>query len=165
MRPGRARMAPLYPRRAARVIQREPSAEVLAGLVGRAAIERHHRARAAGDPGNLGAPLLADGRDFDAVFTPVDGFFESMHGNGHDGLKILASLLRRASESIDEGASTCSSTAELRAVREKIFTTCQNVHKLSTVHPPVFHRVVSTRVFRRTDTRRASGGAVADRPD
>src|SRR5262245_5411142 len=131
MKTSEARIAPLYPRRAARVVQRQPSAEVLPGLVGGPAIERHHRARAAGDAGNLRAPLLADCRDLDAVLTPVDGFFEAMHGNGHDGVEILAAQLRRASERMDEGAPTCSSAGEMRAVREKIFLACQNVHKVS----------------------------------
>ena len=55
-----------------------------------------------------------------------------------------------ASERSDEGASTCSSDSKIpRHVREKIFPACQNVHKLSTDHPHVFHRAVSPRALRR----------------
>src|SRR5262245_18953545 len=72
----RARMAPLYLRGRPRMIERELAAELLARFVGRVAVERHHRARTAGNPGDLRAPFLSNRRYFDAVLTAIDGFCE-----------------------------------------------------------------------------------------
>src|SRR3954465_3813694 len=44
-----------------------------------------------------------------------------------------------ASETIREGASTCSTPRQTGTMREKNSATCQNVHKVSTARPHVFH--------------------------
>ena len=80
--------AGLYLRRRSRMVQSQPSAEELDGLRGRRAVERHHGAGASRCAGNLRPPLAADRRDFDAVLTAVDGFFEAF--DRHGGVSILA---------------------------------------------------------------------------
>src|SRR4051812_40342034 len=54
----------------------------------------------------------------------------------------------RASERTREDASTCSTPTKSGPAAHKIFVACQNVHKLSTVHPHVFHRMLSPRRLR-----------------
>src|SRR6187399_1884093 len=57
-----ARIArPLY-LRGRFAVQREPAAQVLDRFVWRVAVEGHHRARAAGRPGDLGSPPVAADR-------------------------------------------------------------------------------------------------------
>jgi hypothetical protein len=50
-------------------------------LVGRFAVKRHQCRTAAGDPGDLGAPLAkADAGYLNEVFATIDDLFETMHG-------------------------------------------------------------------------------------
>ena len=61
------------------VREAQPPAESLRGFIGRAPVERHQRARAPRDPGNLRAPFVrADRRHFDEVLAAIDHFFETM---------------------------------------------------------------------------------------
>src|SRR5512133_1788894 len=91
-----ARIAPLYLRRRPGVIQREPAAQLLDGFVGRMPIERHHRARSTGCAGDLGPePVAVDRRDFDAVLTAIDRFFEALDGHGRLHSSVVAGRRKR----------------------------------------------------------------------
>ncbi len=124
------------------MVEGQPLAQMLHGFVRRVAVKRHHCSGTAGRTRNLRAePVAADRRHFDAVLTAIDLFVEAL--DGHGKAAFCAPRCRRASERRREGASTCSKAHEFRRQREKIIPSCQNVHKLSTVHPHVFHRAVS----------------------
>ena len=58
--------------------EREPIGEVLGGLGGGEAIERHHSRRNAGRARELGPPSIADGHDLNTVRAPADSLFEAM---------------------------------------------------------------------------------------
>ena len=60
------------------VRQRQPPGEELRRFGRCSAIERHHCPRETGGAGELGAPPVADGSDFNVVRAPADGFLEAM---------------------------------------------------------------------------------------
>ena len=63
--------------------EHEPVGQLLHGLLGRGAVERHQRGRAAGGAHQVRAPpLRIDEHRFDLVRASVDGLFDAM--DGHD---------------------------------------------------------------------------------
>src|SRR3954469_6933255 len=84
---------------------------------------------------------------------------------------LCAPTAHAASERTHEDASTCSIERKTGPAAHKICLPCQNVHKLSTVHPHVFHRAVSPSRLPVSAERvrvlctRAGGGAAGRRRD
>lgn len=63
--------------------EREPSAQLLRGLVRRIPVERHECRRSAGQARDLGPPLAEpDAGDFDVILATIDDFVESMNVHG-----------------------------------------------------------------------------------
>jgi hypothetical protein len=72
---------------------RQPLAEPPNGFVRGRPIEGHHRGRDTGCPTDIGAPASGlDGRDFDEVVTPANGFFEAMN-ECMQGLEAVVDML------------------------------------------------------------------------
>ena len=131
------------------MIQVSHSAEVRDRLVGRPAVERHHRAGTARRPRDLRTEIVdPDRRYFDAVGAAIDCFVRSVWKVTGESAFCAVKQSRKRKES-RRRIHMQHRAAKYGPVREKIFPACQNVHKLSTDHPHVFHRPVSPRDLRR----------------
>jgi hypothetical protein len=63
---------------------RQPIAQVVCGLIGCAAVERHERGRHARTADDVRAPAIRrDADDFDEIEVPPNGFFVTMNGCAH----------------------------------------------------------------------------------
>jgi len=133
------------------VHQAQPAAEPARRLVGRAAVKRHQRARAARHPGDLRPPLVRPNRrHFDEVLAAVDDFFEAMHVHHVVSVRervyvevgsgcILTRGAGGASERTIEGASTArdgGSSPRRGPLNFFLLSGCaQGFHQSSTVFP------------------------------
>jgi hypothetical protein len=117
-------------------------------LVWRLAVERHQRRTAAGDPGDLRAPLAkADAGYLDEVFATVDDLFETMHGvssSFHESdvrnRGILAAHRIGSSESRIEGASTQCNGGDLLLFAAKKNCGSRVLNRASTIVQQLFNK-------------------------
>ena len=134
--------------RPAAVEQGEPSTEMVCRLVRCLAVERHQRRTAAGEPGDLGAPLAkADAGYLDEVFATIDDLFETMHGVsssfteksdvGNRGILTAGGI--RSSESRIEGASTQCNGADLLPFAAKKNLDSRVLNRASTTLQQLFN--------------------------
>jgi hypothetical protein len=121
-------------------------------LVGRLAVERHQCRTAAGEPGDLGAPLAeANAGYLDEVFATIDALFETMHGVSSSfctnvmswNRRILAARAIGSSESRIEGASTQCNGAELLPFTAKKHFAARLLNRASTIVQQLFNKARS----------------------
>jgi hypothetical protein len=130
------------------VEQGKPSTQVTRRLVRRLAVERHQCRAAAGNTGDLGAPLVkANAGYLDEVFATVDDLFETMHGVSSSFTNvmcwnrgILAARGIGSSESRIEGASTQCNVGDLLPFTAKINLGARLLNRASTIVQQLFNK-------------------------
>ena len=127
--------------------ERQPTRQQLSGFIGRTAVERHHRGRDTRGAPQLRTPAVADGRDFDLVRAPANGFLEamnchvlSMSGGSESGLKFYAPVVIDQAKARAKAAFTSCRTAVSTGSAQGFFFVvgfstgfAPDVHRFSTI--------------------------------